>query len=150
MLHERQNTLGITHVTLDFERLFTNIPTGDMHSKIMQLIGEVFADHPGHAGLKVWEQAPAVWFTVAQMPANDAAQHGTGYAGKLSIFDLATIYQSINQFTFSAFRTHQGSQQTITAKILRMLSLNETSHSMLFWATKRSKFCSQQPTSTCT
>jgi len=51
--------------------------------------------------------------------------------------------QSINQFTFSVFRTHQGSQQTITAKILRMLSLNETSHSMLFWATKRSKFCSQ-------
>jgi len=45
--------------------------------------------------------------------------------------------QSINQFTFSVFRTHQGSQQTITAKILRMLSLNETGHSMLFYATSR-------------
>ena len=40
-----------------------------------------------------------------------------------------TINQSINHFTFSVFGTHQGSQQTITG---RMLNLNDTSHSMLF------------------
>jgi len=35
--------------TYDFERLYTNIPSGDMHAKIMQLIGKVFASHPQHA-----------------------------------------------------------------------------------------------------
>ncbi len=32
----------------------------------------------------------------------------------------------------------------MTAKILRILSLNGTSHSMLFWATERSKVCSKK------
>jgi len=36
--------------------------------------------------------------------------------------------QSINQFTFLVFKTHQGRQQTITRRILRMSSLNDTSH----------------------
>jgi len=56
-------------------------------------------------------------------------------AGESSIAPFAGdtfALQSINQFTFSVFGTHQASQQTITAKILRVLSLNETSHSMLF------------------
>ena len=79
--------------TFDFERLYTNIPSGDMHSKIMQLIGKVFADHPGHAGIKFWEQAPAVWLTAAQMPATDVERYGTGYAGKFYIYDLATIHE---------------------------------------------------------
>ena len=30
------------------------------------------------------------------------------------------INQSINQFTFPVFRTHEGSQQTITKRVLRM------------------------------
>ena len=73
--------------TFDFERLYTNIPSGDMHSKIMQLIGKVFADHPGHAGIKIWEQAPAEWLTAAQMHVTDAEQYGTGYAGRFYIYD---------------------------------------------------------------
>ena len=36
-----------------------------------------------------------------------------------------------NQSTFCVLRTHQRSQQTTPTKILRMLSLNETSQSML-------------------
>jgi len=43
--------------TYDFERLYTNIPSDDMHAKIMQLIGKVFASHPHAAGIKVWEEA---------------------------------------------------------------------------------------------
>ena len=49
---------------------------------------------------------------------------------------LSPVSQSINQFTFPVFGTRQGSQQTIAGKVLRILILNETSHSMLFWATK--------------
>ena len=74
--------------TYDFERLYTNIPSGDMHAKMMQLIGKVFAQH---AGIKVWDKAPAVWLTAAQMPARDNERHGTGYAGKFFIYDLDTI-----------------------------------------------------------
>ena len=74
--------------TYDFERLYTNIPSGDMHAKIMQLVGKVFAQH---AGIKVWDEAPAVWLTAAQMPASDSERHGTGYAGKFFIYDLDTI-----------------------------------------------------------
>ena len=74
--------------TYDFERLYTNIPSGDMHAKIMQLVGKVFAQH---AGIKVWDKAPAVWLTAAQMPASDSEHHGTGYAGKFFIYDLDTI-----------------------------------------------------------
>ncbi len=36
-----------------------------------------------------------------------------------------------NQFTFCVCTTHQRSQQTMPMKFLRMLNLNETSHSML-------------------
>jgi len=46
--------------------------------------------------------------------------------------DRVYMNQLINQFTFRVFRTHQRSQQTMPMKFLRMLSLNETSHSMLF------------------
>ena len=31
----------------------------------------------------------------------------------------------------------------MTAQVLSMLILNESNHSMLFWATNRSNFCSQ-------
>ena len=58
--------------TYDFKRLYTNIPSGGMHAKIMQLIGKVFAHHPQHAGIAVWDEAPAVWLTAAQMPARDS------------------------------------------------------------------------------
>ncbi len=34
--------------------------------------------------------------------------------------------------TFLVFRTQQGSQQTITGRVLRMSNLNDTIHSMLF------------------
>ena len=34
--------------------------------------------------------------------------------------------------TFLVFRTRQGSQQTISGRILRMSTLNDTIHSMLF------------------
>ena len=44
-----------------------------------------------------------------------------------------SINQSINQFRLLGLKTHQGSQQTITGRILRMLSLNDTSYSLLFW-----------------
>ena len=40
------------------------------------------------------------------------------------------INQSINQSTFCVFRTHQRSQQTMLMKFLKMLRLNEISHSM--------------------
>ena len=60
-----------------------------------------------------------------------------------------TINQSINQFTFCVLRTHQRSQQTMPMKILRMLSLNETSHSMLLWNAQKFRFCNQTTTSTC-
>ena len=40
--------------------------------------------------------------------------------------------QSINQYTFCVFRSHLRSQETVPTKFLRMLRLNETSHSMLF------------------
>ena len=48
-----------------------------------------------------------------------------------------------NQLTFHVFRTHQGSQQTIIGKPLRVLSLHDIRHSMLYkkrqiWAPKRS------------
>ncbi len=39
---------------------------------------------------------------------------------------------SVNQFTFPVIRAHQGSQQTITEEISRMLGLNDTIHSMQF------------------
>ncbi len=77
--------------TYDFERLYTNIPSGDMHAKIMQLIGKVFASDSQHAGIKVWDEAPAVWLTAAQMPARDSDRHGTGYAGNFLIYDLDTV-----------------------------------------------------------
>jgi len=60
-----------------------------------------------------------------------------------------SINQSINQFTFCVLRTHQRSQQTMPMKILRMLSLNETSHSMLLWNAQKFRFCNQTTTSTC-
>ena len=75
----------------DFERLYTNIPSGDMHAKIMQLVGKVFASHSQHAGIKVWGEAPAVWLTAAQMPARGSDRHGTGYAGKFLIYHLDAI-----------------------------------------------------------
>jgi len=37
---------------------------------------------------------------------------------------VISFNQSINQFTFPVFRTRQGSQQTITGKVLTMLSLD--------------------------
>ncbi len=77
--------------TYDFERLYTNIPSGDLHAKIMQLIGKVFTSHPQHAGIKIWDEAPAVWLTATQMPTRDCDRHGTGYAGKFFIYDLDTI-----------------------------------------------------------
>ena len=67
--------------TYDFERLYTNIPSGDMHAKIMQVVSKIFASHSQHAGIKVWDAAPAVWLTASQMPARDSDRHGTGYAG---------------------------------------------------------------------
>ena len=36
------------------------------------------------------------------------------------------LYQSINHFTFLVFRTHQGSQQTTTGRMLRTSNLNDT------------------------
>ncbi len=48
---------------------------------------------------------------------------------------------SINPTICSVVGTHQGSQQTTTAKFLRMLILNAASHLILSWATKRSQFC---------
>ncbi len=80
-----------TLYTYDFERLYTNIPSGDMHAKIMQLIGKVFASDSQHAGIKVWDEAPAVRLTAAQMPARDSDRHGAGYAGNFFIYDLDTI-----------------------------------------------------------
>ena len=77
--------------TYDFERLYSNIPSGDMHAKIMQVVGKIFASHSQHAGIKVWEAAPAVWLTASQMPARDSDRHGTGYAGNFFIYDLETI-----------------------------------------------------------
>jgi len=50
--------------------------------------------------------------------------------GKQSINQ--SIDQSINQSSTLVFRTHQGSQQTITGKILTMLSLTDASHAILF------------------
>jgi len=47
-----------------------------------------------------------------------------------------SINQSIN-LHFLSLGLIRGVKQTITAKILRMLSLNETGHSMLFYATSR-------------
>ena len=47
------------------------------------------------------------------------------------------LEEPINQFTFSVFRTQQGSQHTAIVEILGMLTLNKTSHSMLFWGTIR-------------
>ena len=43
--------------------------------------------------------------------------------------------QSINLHFLSLGLT-RGVKQTITGKLLRMLYLDETSHSMLFWATR--------------
>ncbi len=40
--------------------------------------------------------------------------------------------QPINRSTFLVLRTHQGSLQTLTRRIVRMSSLNDTSHAMLF------------------
>ncbi len=77
--------------TYDFERLYTNIPSGDVHAKIVQLVGKVFASHSQRAGIKVWDEAPAVWLKAAQMPARDSDRHETGYAGKFFIYDLDTI-----------------------------------------------------------
>ncbi|DBA82067.1 TPA: hypothetical protein ACH3X2_006811 [Trebouxia sp. C0005] len=54
----------------------------------MQLVGKVFAQH---AGIKVWDEAPAVWHTAAHMPARDSERHGTAYAGRFFIYDLDTI-----------------------------------------------------------
>ncbi len=39
----------------------------------------------------MWDEAPAVWLTAAQMPTRDSDRHGTGYAGKFFIYDLDTI-----------------------------------------------------------
>ena len=72
--------------TYDFERLYTNIPSSDMHAKIMHLIGKVYASDSQHAGIN----APAVWLTAAQMPTHDSDRHGTGYAGNFFIYDLDT------------------------------------------------------------
>ena len=62
-----------------------------MHAKIMQLVGKVFASDSQRAGIKVWDEAPAVWLTAAQMPARDSDRYGTGYAGTFFIYDLDTI-----------------------------------------------------------
>ena len=77
--------------TYDFKRLHTNIDTADMKAQIMRLIGKIFAAHPSHAGIKVWQKAPAVWLKPNQMPAPNAPRHGTGSAGSFFIFDLATV-----------------------------------------------------------
>ena len=77
--------------TYDFKRLYTKIDTADMKAQIMRLIGKIFAAHPGHAGIKVWQKAPAVWLKPNRMPAPSAPRHGTGSAGYFFIFDLATV-----------------------------------------------------------
>ena len=46
--------------------------------------------------------------------------------------NLARRECHITYITFLVFRTQQGSQQTITGRILRMSTLNDTIHSMLF------------------
>jgi len=56
-----------------------------------------------------------------------------------SRFGLLSINQPNNlPKTFAVLGTHQGTQQSLTANLG---SLNETSHSMLFQTTERSKFC---------
>ena len=77
--------------TYDFKRLYTNIDTADMKTQIMRLIGKIFAAHPGHAGIKVWQKASANWLKPNQMPAPDAPRHGTGSAGSFFVFDLTTV-----------------------------------------------------------
>ena len=77
--------------TYDFKRLYTNIDTADMKAQTMRLIGKIFAAHPSHAGIKVWQKAPAVWLKPNQMPAPNAPRHGTGSAGCFFVFDLATV-----------------------------------------------------------
>ena len=62
----------------------------------MQLVGKIFANHPGCAGVKIWQLAPAVWLKPGQMPACDKDRHGTGYAGEYFIFDLATIHEFLS------------------------------------------------------
>ena len=57
----------------------------------MQLAGQVFASHSQHAGIKVRDEAPAVWLTAAQVPSRDSDRYGTDYAGKFFIYDLYTI-----------------------------------------------------------
>jgi len=93
---------------------------------------------------KNWQTSIADYSVVSVLPCQLAMcnlyARATGLSAIWCRRANQSIKQSINQFTFSVLRTHQGSQQTITAKILRMLSLNETSHSMLFWATNRSNF----------
>ena len=39
----------------EFKRLYTNIDTADMKAQIMRLIGKIFAAHPNHVGIKVWQ-----------------------------------------------------------------------------------------------
>ena len=53
------------------------------------------------------------------------------------------INQSISHLTFPLCRTHQGNQQPLTGEVLRTLGWNESSHTMLSWATSMSKCCSQ-------
>ena len=77
--------------TYDFKRLYTNIDTADMKAQIMRRIGKIFAAHPGHAGIKVWQKVPAVCLKPNQMPAPNAPRHGTGSAGSFFIFDLTTM-----------------------------------------------------------
>ena len=77
--------------TYDFKRFYTNIDTADMKAQIMRLIRKIFAAHPGHAGITVWQKAPAVWLKPNRMPAPNAPRHGTGPAGYFFIFDLASV-----------------------------------------------------------
>ena len=57
----------------------------------MQLVGKMFPSHSQHAGIKVWDEAPAVWLTATQMLTRDSDRHGTSYAGKFFIYDLDTV-----------------------------------------------------------
>ena len=44
----------------DFKRLYTNIDTADIKAQIMRLVSKIFAAHPAHGGIKVWQKAPVV------------------------------------------------------------------------------------------
>ncbi len=87
-------------------------------------------------GIALWQYTSLPWIHHSEQHVDETSlnfrkQMMPGYNIVSELSEMLLPYNQSIKLHFLFFRTHQGSRRTMTGRMMRMLSLNGTSHSML-------------------